>query len=71
MPPIRVENPFLCVCKMVAGLVASSSEWIHHILLPVILHEVFEILTISRSGIWNIVVREPSLKLRFMPLVVS
>lgn len=38
---------------------------------PVVLDEVLKILAVSRGGVRNIVVGEPSLKLGLVPLVVD
>lgn len=39
--------------------------------LPVVLDEVLKIFTVCGSRVGNVVIREPSLKLGLMPLVVS
>lgn len=38
---------------------------------PVVLDEVLKVLAVSRSGVWDVVVAEPSLKLGLVPLVVD
>lgn len=43
----------------------------HDLVVPVLLDEVFEIFPICGSGMWDVVVRQPSLKLRLVPLVVN
>lgn len=41
-----------------------------YVRVPVRLHEVFEIFAVSRGGVRDVVVGEPSLELGLMPLVV-
>ena len=38
--------------------------------LPVIFDEVLEVLAISGSGIWDVVIGKPSLELGFVPFIV-
>lgn len=56
---------------MIVDLLASSSDRVDHIGLPVVLDQVLEVLTVGCLWMWDIVVSEPSLKLSLMPLVVS
>ena len=40
-------------------------------LVPVVLDQVLKILPVSWSGVWDVVIREPTLKFTFMPFVVD
>ena len=40
------------------------------VVLPVVLNKVLEVFAVSRCWIRNVMIREPSLKLGFVPLVV-
>jgi hypothetical protein len=57
----------------VAGELAGSPAVVGlgDIVVPVLLDEVGKILAVGRSGVWDIVVGKPALKLSLVPLVVS
>jgi hypothetical protein len=40
------------------------------LVIPVLLDEVFQVLAVCRSWIWNVVVRQPPLELCLVPFVV-
>lgn len=44
---------------------------LYNIVIPVLRDEVLQILAVSRSWIWDVLVRQPPLKLRLVPLVVD
>lgn len=44
---------------------------LYNIVVPVLRDEVLQILAVSWSWIWDVLVRQPPLKLRLMPLVVD
>lgn len=43
----------------------------HGVGIPVLLDDLLEILAVSGGGVWDVVVRQPSLQLRLVPLVVG
>lgn len=45
--------------------------WLDDVVLPVVLDELGQVLTVGRSRIGDVVVGEPALELGLMPLVVS
>lgn len=47
-----------------------AAVWCGNLVFPVGLDKVDEVFTISGSGEWDVVVRQPSLKLSLVPLVV-
>lgn len=55
---------------MVVDLLASSRDRVDHISLPVILDQTLKVFAVSCLRVWDIVVREPSLKLGLVPFVV-
>lgn len=67
---LPVEDPILDSAVVIASCVAGGGQWVDDFRLPVGLDESLEVLAISRSWIWDIVVREPALELSLMPLVV-
>lgn len=46
---IRVKDPFLCVVKLVIGLVGNVSKRLLHLCIPVGLDQVLEIATVGRT----------------------
>ena len=67
---IRVENPILDTAVVIGSRISGGLERVNDFRLPVVLDQIFEIFTISGRWIWDIVVREPSLKLSFVPFIV-
>ena len=45
--------------------------WCSNVVLPVLVDQIDQVLAISWGRVWDVVVRQPSLKLGLMPLVVS
>ena len=68
---IPVEDPALDITVAVGCLVASCGSWVDDLGLPVVLHKILEIFAISWSWIWDVMVRQPALKLGLMPLIVG
>lgn len=59
-------------CDVVLELLGVPSVvGLGNLVVPVVLDKVDEVLAVGRGGIGDIVVREPSLQLGLMPLVVS
>lgn len=67
---LRVKDPVLDISIVVCRAVTCLAHWIDHILLPVVLDERLQILSISSLGMRDVVVREPPLKLGLVPFVV-
>lgn len=44
--------------------------WLDSVVLPVVLDKVLEVLAVRGCWVWNVVIRQPSLELGLVPLVV-
>ena len=68
---LPVKDPVLDGIVGVGGLVASGAERIDNTALPVVLHQVFEVFTVCWCWVRDIMIREPTLELSFVPFVVG
>lgn len=44
--------------------------WLYNIVLPVLLNQILQVLAVCRCWVWDVVVREPTLELSLVPLVI-
>jgi hypothetical protein len=66
-----IENPVFDAIEGLRGRICALFEGSLNLGLPVALDQVFKVLTISWSGVGNVMVREPTLKLGLVPFVVD
>jgi UDP:flavonoid glycosyltransferase YjiC (YdhE family) len=57
--------------ELVIDVIGSLSKGLLHFAIPVGLDQVLQVAAVGRAGVGDIMVREPSLELRFMPSVVD
>jgi hypothetical protein len=59
----------LKICAQLSGV--PIAVWRSNLAFPVFLDDVLEIVAICRRWIWNVIIREPPLKLGLMPFVIN